>query len=93
MIRYPGFDAINSEGKMSSGPFVVPGEYSVSLSKLVDGVETDYGQQQSFEVVTINNRTFASKDRDADLVFDMKVGRLAMAIQGAGRYLKELDSR
>ncbi|MEE4246786.1 MAG: hypothetical protein V2I33_15350 [Kangiellaceae bacterium] len=92
-LRYPGFDPVRANGKMSSGPLVVPGSYSVSLSKFVDGIETEYPGTQSFEVVNIDNRTFASQNRQADLEFDMKTGRLYQAISGTRRYLAELDKR
>ncbi len=92
-LRYPGFEPINAKGDNDSGPLVVPGTYQVSLSKFVNGVETDYGQNQSFEVAAIDNRTFASNDRKADLAFDMKAGRLNKAISGASRFLNELEKR
>ncbi len=92
-LRYPGFEPISADGKNDSGPLVVPGQYQVSLSKLVEGVETSYNQTQTFEVKAIDNRTFPSSDRKADLAFDMQAGRLQQAISGAGRYLKELESR
>lgn len=92
-LRYPGFSPIRASGKMGSGPFVIPGTYSVTVSKVVNGVETQYNQQQSFEVVTIDNRTFPSSDRKGDLAFDMKTGQLYKAISGASRYLGELEKR
>ncbi len=92
-LRYPGFDPINANGENDSGPLVVPGTYQVSLSKFVDGIETDYGQNQSFEVAAIDNRTFPSNDRQGDLAFDMKAGRLNKAISGASRFLNELEKR
>ena len=92
-LRYPGFEPIQAEGEMSSGPLVVPGTYSVSVAKVVNGVETQYNQSQSFEVVTIDNRTFPSTDRKSDLAFDMKAGQLYKAISGASEYLGELESR
>lgn len=92
-LRYPGFEPIKAKGKNSAGPLVVPGSYQVSLSKLVNGVETAYDQSQTFEVVSIDNRTFPSKDRKADLAFDMKAGKLQQAISGANKYLKSLESR
>ena len=60
---------------------------------MVNGVETAYDQNQSFEVVTIDNRTFPSSDRKGDLAFDMKAGQLYKAISGARKYLNELDNR
>ncbi|REL35209.1 VPS10 domain-containing protein [Thalassotalea euphylliae] len=92
-LRYPGFEPVDASGDQDSGWLVVPGKYTVSLSKLVKGVETSYDQEQSFEVVSIDNRTFPSTDRKADLAFDMKAGRLSNAIAGARKYLGELESR
>ena len=92
-LRYPGFEPISTKGEMDSGPLVVPGNYSVSIAKVVNGVETQYDQKQNFEVVTIDNRTFPSSDRKADLAFDMKAGQLYKAISGARKYLGELESR
>ena len=92
-LRYPGFEPISPSGDMDSGPLVVPGTYSVSISKVVNGMETPYEQSQNFEVVTIDNRTFPSSDRKADLAFDMKAGQLYKAISGARKYLGELEDR
>ncbi|WP_286261749.1 VPS10 domain-containing protein [Thalassotalea atypica] len=92
-LRYPGFEPINASGDNDSGWLVVPGTYQVSMSKVVDGVETNYDQSQSFDVVSIDNRTFPSTDRKADLAFDMKAGRLQQAVSGARKYLGELDKR
>ncbi|TDF41962.1 glycosyl hydrolase [Alteromonadaceae bacterium M269] len=92
-LRYPGFDPINANGNNDSGPLVVPGTYQVSLSKFVNGVETDYDQSQQFEVAAIDNRTFPSNDRKGDLAFDMQAGRLNKAISGASRFLDELEKR
>ncbi|WP_448213888.1 VPS10 domain-containing protein [Colwellia sp. MEBiC06753] len=92
-LRYPGFEPITTKGEMDAGPLVVPGSYNVSISKVVNGVETAYDQSQTFEVTAIDNRTFASDDRKADLAFDMKAGRLYQAITGAGKHLGELASR
>jgi photosystem II stability/assembly factor-like uncharacterized protein len=92
-LRYPGFDPINLNHKIDGGWFAVPGNYSVALSKVVNGVETSYGQSQNFEVASLDNRTFASNDRDDDLKFDKQVGRLYQTISGARKYLNELESR
>jgi archaellum component FlaC len=92
-LRYPGFDPIDVTDKIDGGWFAVPGNYSVALSKVVNGVETSYGQSQNFEVASLDNRTFASNDRDDDLKFDKQVGRLYQTISGARKYLNELESR
>jgi photosystem II stability/assembly factor-like uncharacterized protein len=92
-LRYPGFDPIQEDGARDSGPLAVPGEYQVSMSKVVNGVETAYAGVQRFMVEALDNRTFRSEDRDADLAFDLKAGQLYKAISGAGRFLNELEKR
>jgi len=92
-LSYPGFEPINVKGDNDSGWLVLPGTYTVSMSKIINGVETAYDQTQRFDVVSIDNRTFASKDRKSDLAFDMKAGRLYKAVVGARKYLNELESR
>jgi photosystem II stability/assembly factor-like uncharacterized protein len=92
-LRYPGFEPIKAKGENQSGPLAVPGTYQVSLSKVVNGIETDYGVSQTFEVVSLDNRTFPSQDRQADLAFDLKAGQLNKAISGAQKYLGELETR
>ncbi len=92
-LRYPGFEPVKAGGQRGSGWFVVPGTYTVSMAKVVDGVETPYEQSQLIEVVSIDNRTFASSDRASDLTFDQKAGRLYGAIRGTRSYLGELEKR
>lgn len=92
-LRYPGFGPINATGDNASGPLAVPGMYKVSMSKIVAGKETAYDTVQSFEVKMIDNLTFPSKDRSADLAFDLKAGQLSKAISGAGRFMSELDNK
>ncbi|QOL27184.1 glycosyl hydrolase [Thalassotalea sp. LPB0316] len=92
-LRYPGFGVISKNVDKDSGPFVVPGTYQVSLSKVVNGIDTPYEGSQSFEVVAYENRTFKSNDRNADLAFDMKAGLLASAINGVQAQVKALATR
>ncbi len=100
-LRYPGNEVIRLKPKTdfmpwespNVGPWAVPGKYQVSLSKLMDGVETQYGEEQSFEVIAIDNLTFPSGDRNGDLEFDLKTNQLAKAINGAQAYMKELVKR
>lgn len=75
------------------GPLASPGDYSVALSKIVDGVTTDLGAAQKFKVVPLNLATFAAKDKEATLAFRMKVARLQRAAQGASRAADEAASR
>jgi len=92
-LRYPGFGVVGKNAVKDSGPFVVPGTYQVSMSKIVNGVDTPYEGSQTFEVVAFENRTFKSNDRNADLAFDMKAGQLASAINGVSSHLRSLEKR
>ncbi|GLX83248.1 VPS10 domain-containing protein [Thalassotalea eurytherma] len=92
-LRYPGFGVVSKNVTKDSGPFVVPGKYQVSVSKVVNGVDTAYEGSQSFEVVAFENRTFKSNDRNADLAFDMKAGQLASAINGVQNHIGSLAKR
>ncbi len=92
-LRYPGFGVISKNVDKDSGPFVVPGKYQVSLSKVVNGIDTPYEGSQTFEVVAFENRTFKSNDRNADLAFDMKAGKLASAINGVQNHIRALEKR
>ncbi|MEM9024485.1 MAG: glycosyl hydrolase, partial [Bacteroidota bacterium] len=75
------------------GNLVLPGIYSVSMAKVVNGkVETLPGSQ-SFEVKLWNNATLAATDRAAVQGFIEKVRRLRRAASGAGRYQGELQNR
>ena len=95
-LRYPGFAPIKAdttEQQLGSGPMVVPGRYRVVLSQLVNGVETELSEAQAFNVTPLNNVTFPSSERAADLQFDLKAGRLYATIQGTVAYVSELQQR
>jgi hypothetical protein len=60
-LTYPNlgpYDPDRGGGFMgpNTGPLVAPGTYSVSMAKRVDGVVTDLGQSQTFEVVQLEER-------------------------------------
>ncbi len=100
-LRYPGNEAVRLSPKKlvmpwdshNVGPWAPPGIYTVTLSKLVDGIETPYNQSQSFEVSSIDNLTFPSNNRAADLSFDQQVNQLAKAITGAQHFTDEQARR
>ncbi|TWT46236.1 Dispase autolysis-inducing protein precursor [Phycisphaerae bacterium RAS1] len=75
------------------GPPAIPGEYSVTLSKEVDGVVTDLAPPQKFKVVPLELATFAAKDKEARLAFNAKVSRLQRAAMGASRTADEAQTR
>jgi len=75
------------------GPMVVPGNYTVTLSKRVDGVETQLGAPQTFETVPLGIASLPAEDRKSLLAFQRKTARLQRAVLGAGQVVAETQRR
>ncbi|MGE5343089.1 MAG: WD40/YVTN/BNR-like repeat-containing protein [Candidatus Omnitrophota bacterium] len=72
-----------------TGVPVMPGNYTVSLSKYVNGVLTPLAGPQSFQVVTLNNATFPSKDGSGQSAFRTKAAELQREILGTAKLVKD----
>ena len=75
------------------GPLAAPGEYTVTLSKVVDGVVTDLAGPQAFTVVELGRNTFTAEDPAAALEFQLKTARLERAVRGALKWADEAGKR
>jgi photosystem II stability/assembly factor-like uncharacterized protein len=75
------------------GPMVVPGNYTVTLSKRVDGVETQLGAPQTFETVPLGMASLPAEDRNGLFAFQRKTARLQRAVLGAGQVVSETQRR
>jgi photosystem II stability/assembly factor-like uncharacterized protein len=75
------------------GPLVVPGTFSVSLAKRVDGVITPLGEPQSFIVEALQLSALAAPERREILAFQKKAGELQRAMYGADEALSEALNR
>ena len=101
-LTYPPLDAWQplEEGAEAEQPgpgvLVVPGTYSVSMSALIDGVATDLGQSQSFELVSIREATFEGSTQEQRVIFESQVAELLRAAEGTtlaiDEILAELDA-
>ena len=67
------------------GPLALPGTYSVTLAKEVDGVTTSLTEPVEFQVIPLDVSTFAAEDREAVLRFQRKIARLQRAVLGTIR--------
>lgn len=67
------------------GPLAVPGTYTVRLAKRIDGVETQLGEPQTFNVVPLYLSSMSNADREKTLEFQRRASRLQKAIMGAAR--------
>ena len=78
-LRYAG----TTPGRSSSGPMVLPGRYSITLAKHVNGEFASLGEPQTVEVVPLDNATLPAADRSAVLAFRRDLGELQRAVLGA----------
>jgi hypothetical protein len=72
---------------------VLPGTYSVTLAKEVDGEITPLADAQQFDVVPLELATFAAEDRAEVMAFQKKLARLQRAVRGAIRVAHEARNR
>jgi len=77
-LRYSSLSS--SDG---SGPFVVPGKYTIAAEKRIKDEVTPLGQPQTVEVVPMITPSLPVQDRDAVLQFYMTAGELQRAVRGA----------
>ncbi len=75
-----------------AGPMVVPGTYSVSMAKLVNGSLVEMSSPQQFEVTALDNSSLPIADREEVLAFQREVGdlyRQALSAAAAARDVAE----
>jgi hypothetical protein len=92
-LRYPALNAWvpaveGEEQHEGAGVLVVPGTFSVSMQKRVDGVLTDLGQAQTFDVVSIREPTLPGGTQEQRVVFESQLDELTRAADGT---IKAID--
>ncbi len=101
-LRYPALDAWvpteegEEDNEEGAGVLVAPGTFTVSMQQRVDGVLTDLGQSQSFEVVSIRESTLPGSTQEQRVVFESQLHELGRAADGTlnaiDRISAELDA-
>ena len=71
-------------GSAPMGPMVLPGTYTVTMSKRINGVVTPLGSPQNFTVKALENSPELATDRAAVLAFQRETAELSRAVSGAG---------
>jgi len=71
----------------------MPGTYSVSISKTVDGVTTNIAGPVSFAAAVLSNSSLPAADRNALVQFQRAVASLQRAVLGASQSVDELKGR
>ncbi|MEM8678639.1 MAG: glycosyl hydrolase [Planctomycetota bacterium] len=100
-LRYPTSNPVSLSGpgdlppwmELPSGPLALPGTYSATLEKTVNGETLAMTDPVEFEVVPLDLATFAAEDREAVLNFQRQVAALDRAVMGASRSLGEIENR
>ena len=71
----------------------MPGSYTVSLEKRVDGVVTPLAEPQTFSAEPLGFATLAAEDKAALLAFQKKTARLQRAVMAADRVAGDAQTR
>jgi photosystem II stability/assembly factor-like uncharacterized protein len=89
-LRYPAVDPTQLESATREswegapqGPLVVPGSFTVTLSKKVDGALIPLGPPQRFVVESLSLAALPARDKAALLAYQQKAGELQRAMMGA----------
>jgi photosystem II stability/assembly factor-like uncharacterized protein len=100
-MRYPPPDPVNLKPRNNMapwestplGPMVLPGRYSVTLSKRVEGKLEDISAPQEFSLKPLFSGGLVADDREAVLQFQSQTAELYRAIMGADRASDEIEDR
>jgi photosystem II stability/assembly factor-like uncharacterized protein len=100
-LRYPPTSPVRSTGESESssrrrggtGMLAMPGKYSVTLAKYVNGEVTPLAGPQTFQVIPLQNTILPAKDRKAMVEFQAKVSELARVVQGTVSAAQDINGR
>ncbi|MEO1022183.1 MAG: glycosyl hydrolase [Bacteroidota bacterium] len=97
-LTYPDVDQVRTSAadatkNLTSGIMVLPGVYTVQLSKSINGEVTILTEEVSFEVKGLNNRTLPSTDPDAMLAFHKELEQLSKSANSVRRAWNEATDR
>jgi hypothetical protein len=87
-FRYDGYLPVQLRGD-SFGPLAIPGQYTVSVAKRVEGELTELIAATPFSVEPLGMSSLPEKDRQEVLAFQKQTGELQRAVYGAYRVAQE----
>jgi hypothetical protein len=71
----------------------MPGKYTVSLAKRVNGVATELSSSQTFTASILGTVSLPAQDRNALVEFQRRVAELQRAVLGASQLVDDVKSR
>ena len=88
-----GKDASATKGLPSSGIFVLPGKYQVSMAKNVKGEVSQIAGPVSFEIKDLDNKTLAADQRAELIAFKLKAIKLLEAMDAVETVVDEMSDK
>ena len=82
-------DSEAKKGFPGPGAYIAPGQYNVTLAKVVDGISTNIDGPVSFNTKTLDNVSLPAADRTALSTFQQKIGKLQSAIRTMNNVLNK----
>lgn len=92
-LRSPSLDPENLKDDDDSGNLTLPGKYSVSMAKVVNGEVTELPGSQTFNTVLLNSKYLKEDELKKLNAFNTKYGELYRSVQGTAKYLNEVGNR
>ena len=100
-MRYPAPDPVDLSPSTDrapwegtpKGPMVLPGPYSVTLSRRVEGQPEEIGSAREFVLKPLYSGGLVAQDRASVLEFQVETAELYRAVMGANRAAGELETR
>jgi hypothetical protein len=76
-----------------TGPLALPGEYTVELSRRVEGAFETIGEPRAFNLKPMFTGGLVTDDREGLLEFQLMTAELFRAVMGASRAAGEIEAR
>ncbi len=100
-MRYPAPDPVNLDPEADrapwdsepQGPMVLPGRYSVTLSKRTEGLLQEIAGPQVFSLKPLFTGGLVADNREAVLEFQSQTAELYRAVMGADKAAEEIQTR
>lgn len=94
-LRYPDVSPWVPEeerdpNSSAAGVLAAPGTYRVAMHQRIDGVLTDLGQSQTFEVVSIREPTLTGSTQQQRIAFQRRVDEMRRAVNGSLNSIDEV---
>jgi len=87
------FRYTNSQSGGGDGILALPGNYKVSLSKVVNGVVTELVKQVAFKTVPLNNTILPAANRKAVVDFQKQVAEFLRVVIGTSNVVSDASTR